>query len=59
MSGEAVNILKKVRAESGSRSRTRLALAAARVAFWGSMLLLALLSLAAFFLLAMSFGLSS
>ena len=59
VSAGAVNILKKVRAEGSSRSPTRFALAAARVAFWGSILIAALLSLAALFFLAMSFGLSS
>lgn len=58
ISGAAVDILKKARAQGSSRSPTRFALAVARVAFWDSILLAALLSLAALFFLVMSFGLS-
>jgi len=58
ISGAAVNILKKVRAEHSSRSPTlvlRCALAVARVTFWGSLILLAvLLSFAALTFLALS-----
>ena len=52
------DILKKARAQRNSRSPPRFALAVARVAFWGSILLVAFLSLTAFFSLALAFGLS-
>ena len=58
ISGAAVNILKKARAERSSPSPSRFALAVARAAFWASILLVAFLSCAAFFSLALSFGLS-
>lgn len=61
ISGAAVNILKKARAEHSSRSPTlvlRTALAVARVTFWGSILLGVLLAFAALFSLALAFGLS-
>lgn len=61
ISGAAVNILKKARAEHSSRSPTlvlRSALVVGRVTFWASILLAVLLSLVAFFSLALSFGLS-
>lgn len=61
ISGAAVNILKKARAEHSSRSPTlvlRSALVVGRVTFWASILLAVLLSVVAFFSLALSFGLS-
>jgi hypothetical protein len=58
LAGWAVDILKKARAQGNSPSFTRLALAAARVAFWSSILLVAFLALAAFFSLLVAFGLS-
>ena len=60
-SGLVVNILKKARAQRSPRSPTlilRSALAVACIAFWGSILLAALLSCVALFYLMMSFGLS-
>lgn len=56
ISGGAINILKKARAQGSSP--TRFALAVGRVAFWGSILLAALLSFAVLFFWAMAFGLS-
>jgi uncharacterized membrane protein len=58
ISAWAIDILKKASAQGNSRSLTRLALAVARIAFWGSILLVAFLSLAAFFSMALAFGLS-
>lgn len=60
-SGVVINILKNARAQRNARSPTlafRSALAVARVTFWGSILLAALLSCAAIFFWMMSFGLS-
>jgi hypothetical protein len=61
VSGLVVSILKKARAQGSSRSPTlalRSALVVARVTFWGSILLAAVLSFAAFFFWSMAFGLS-
>lgn len=60
-SGIVINILKKARAQRSARSPTlalRSALAVARVTFWGSILLAAILFCTALFFLMMSFGLS-
>jgi hypothetical protein len=61
VSGLVVSILKKARAQRSSRSPTlalRFALVVARVTFWGSILLAAVLWCTALFFWAMAFGLS-
>ena len=61
VSGVVVSLLKKARAQGGARPPTltlRSALVVARIAFWGSFLLAAVLTCASLFFWAMAFGLS-
>ena len=61
VSGVVVSLLKKARAQGGARPPTltlRSALVVARITFWGSFLLTAVLTCASLFFWAMAFGLS-